>query len=360
MSVLHALLARCHVNPAPLSDWEADFLRKVEADGRAPSPRQIEILERIANRVSPSDLARMLSERVDDVALHLKGDRPSYRHGAEIRYGARFSMSIVVKGDKRGSWIDHESGQGGDALALVAYLRGHGQADAIDWAKRFLGIADGGALPPPPAPCPVEKKPETKETVENARAIWREAIRAVGSPVERYLASRSLTLPATPVLRFHPACPRGKERLPAMIALLTDASTGEPRGIHRTFLRPDGSGKADGQSKMMLGNGGVVRLVPDENVTTGLGIAEGIETAMSAMQIAGWVPVWAATSAGAISTFPVLDGIECLTIFSDADQAGEKAARACTERWTEAGREVTVHRAPAGCDWNDVTCGRAA
>jgi len=44
-------------------------------------------------------------------------------------------------------------------------------------------------------------------------------------------------------------------------------------------------------------------VVPDEGVTAGLGLAEGIETALAVMQRAGWSPVWAATSAGAMDRF---------------------------------------------------------
>jgi hypothetical protein len=43
--------------------------------------------------------------------------------------------------------------------------------------------------------------------------------------------------------------------------------------------------------------------------------------------------VWAATSAGAIAKFPVLHGIESLTIFADADATGLRSAAACQERW---------------------------
>jgi putative DNA primase/helicase len=73
------------------------------------------------------------------------------------------------------------------------------------------------------------------------------------------------------------------------------------------------------------------------------------------MQGAGWSPVWAAGSAGGISKFPALHGIESLTIFADTDESGVgiKAARACAAAWAAAGREVTVHRPPSG-DWADV------
>ena len=353
MTELADLIARCHSNPAPLSPWEADFLSKA-ADWRHPlSARQIATLERIANRIAPLEIALMLAEQMEDVAFALQGDPPTYRHGNQVRYGNRFSMAIEVKGNKRGTWCAHDDDRkGGDALGLVAYIRGQGQADAIQWAKSFLGIGDGEPIRAPVYRAP-SSAPEPKSTLPLARAIWAEAVPAIGTLVERYLASRGLTLPPRAPLRFHSACPRGKERLPAMVALMTDPVTATPVGIHRTYLRPDGHGKADGDPKKMLGGSGVIRLSPDDEVTIGLGLTEGIETALSVMQV-GWSPVWAATSAGGISTFPVLPGIECLTIFADADEAGTKAGKACAERWVREGREVTIHRPPAGRDWNDI------
>jgi hypothetical protein len=356
------LVARCHSNPAPLSAWERKFLDEAAEWDRPPSPRQLATMERIANRIAPSEIALMLAERMEDVAMALQGDPPTYRHGNQIRYGTHFSLSIEVRGQKRGTWCAHDDDKkGGDALGLVAYLRGQGAADAVQWAKRFLGIGDGEPLPPV-LPRAARPEPEAKPTLPLARTMWAEATSAAGTLVERYLQSRGLTLPLSPVLRFHPACARGKERLPAMVALMTDPATAEPVGVHRTFLRPDGLGKAEGQAKMMLGGSGVVRLSPDDEVTIGLGLAEGIETALSVMQEAGWSPVWACGSAGAISTFPALPGIEALTIFADADAngAGIKAAGACAARWAEAGREVIVHYPRAGgMDWNDVARGAA-
>ena len=186
--------------------------------------------------------------------------------------------------------------------------------------------------------------------------MWREARPAQDSLVEGYLASRGLQLPDGAPLRFHPACPRGSERWPAMLALMTDPLTGRPCGVHRTFLARDGSGKAPGSlpAKMMLGSAGIIRLTPDEEVTSGLGIAEGIETALSVLQGFGWRPVWAATSAGAIRTFPMLPGIEALTVFADADGAGTDAATACCARWREAGIEARIVLPPEGADFNDL------
>jgi hypothetical protein len=190
-----------------------------------------------------------------------------------------------------------------------------------------------------------------------ARKMWREALPAAGTLVETYLASRGIELEPGAPIRFHPRCWRNRDcgpPGPAMVSLMTAAETGEPCGAHVTYLRPDGSGKADGdRPKIMLGAAGVIRLVPDEEVTLGLGIAEGIETSLSVMQRFGWRPVWAACSASGIHAFPVLAGLNALTVFPDQDSAGLNAAESCAARWQEAGREAQIIAPPAG-DFNDI------
>jgi putative DNA primase/helicase len=118
---------------------------------------------------------------------------------------------------------------------------------------------------------------------------------------------------------------------------MTHPVSGEPVGIHRTFIDVEGA-KMD---RKMLGQQGVIRLSPDDAVTMSLGIAEGIEDGMAVL-LSGWAPVWSATSAGAIARFPVLLGIESLTVFADADKAGMQSAETCRERWIDANREVAI------------------
>jgi hypothetical protein len=316
-------------------------------------------------------VAAMLAERIEELATALVGAAPTDRHRGELRFRRRRSLRVVTAGPRRGVWSDHDpppggrppgpkGAAGGDALDLVAHLRGCGRYEAFRWALAWLGEAPHArfeAAPPrPAASAPVAHGSSVPATLGFARRIWGEAVPAAGTLVEAYLASRhGLRLPADAPLRFHPECPRGPdERWPAMLALMTDPLTGEPRGVHRTFLARDGSGKAPGPmpAKMMAGAAGVVRLVPDEEVTLGLGIAEGIETALAVMQHFDWRPVWAACSAGGIAAFPALPGIGCLTVFADADGAGMGAARGCCRRWSGTGVEARLLAPPAG-DWND-------
>ena len=126
-----------------------------------------------------------------------------------------------------------------------------------------------------------------------------------------------------------------------IVALMTDPTTGKPVGVHRTFIAED----ATKLSRKMIGKQGVIQLSPDDTVTTGLGLTEGIEDGLAVL-LSGWAPVWAAGSAGGVRRFPVLDGIECLTIFADADMPGLSAAEECAERWIDAGKEVVIQPPP--------------
>ena len=122
-----------------------------------------------------------------------------------------------------------------------------------------------------------------------------------GTAGETYLAGRGLQVPDTPDLLFHPDLTYWDTRTgyPALIAIVRNAA-GEQIAIHRTYLAPDGSGKADvPKPRMMLGSvaGGAVRLgdVGEHGV---VGLAEGIETALSVMQACPALPVWAALVLG--------------------------------------------------------------
>ncbi|MDP1649585.1 MAG: toprim domain-containing protein [Rubrivivax sp.] len=175
---------------------------------------------------------------------------------------------------------------------------------------------------------------------------------------EQYLLARGCVIPpADGDLRFHPALrhPSGYVG-PALVALVTHAVTREPMTLHRTWVRADGT-KADCDPPRLLLGGhvkkhGVIRLWPDECVTYGLAVAEGVESALS-LALA-YQPVWACIDAGNMAALPVLAGIETLIVGADHDPAGIKAAGDCADRWAAAGVDVRVI-APATqrADWND-------
>ena len=82
---------------------------------------------------------------------------------------------------------------------------------------------------------------------QQAMGLWQKAISSPGTPVVPYLKSRALKgVASDDAIRFHAACPFEAFRVPAMVALITEAVTGEPNGIHRTAIKDDGSGKRFG------------------------------------------------------------------------------------------------------------------
>jgi putative DNA primase/helicase len=221
-----------------------------------------------------------------------------------------------------------------------------------DHVKRRLGIRSGDFEPKRRTKRPAQAADDAKR-VSIALALWDETEALQGTLAERYLDKRKCVVEyMSEDLRFHPETwhkPTARPQ-PAMIALMRDIRTNAPCGIHRTFLNADAT-KLD---RMMLGRakGACVKLTEDADVTSGLGIAEGIETALSVMRD-GFRPMWACLSAGTIENFPALSGIQCLTVFADADQTGIDAARTCISRWRDAGCEANALHPAGGGDYND-------
>jgi hypothetical protein len=260
---------------------------------------------------------------------------------------------------------------------LVKSFAGDDPMACRDHVRALAGIPawapSSGERAPMPRPIIVAAKPSEDEERKAAwlqsrvLAMWDEGRNPRRTIVQTYLEGRALALPdevAGAVLRFHPACPWKDEsgqtiRVPAMIAAMRCIRTDRLKAVHRTRLTPDGK-KVD---RRMLGDAteAAIKLDADDAVTTGLTIGEGIETTLAARQI-GFKPAWALGSVATMSTFPVLSGIEVLTLLAEDDKKGAnaKAIRACGTRWHEAGREVITVASKTGGDVNDAIKGRAA
>jgi len=288
-------------------------------------------------------LKAQLERDAERITVALLGE-PTAKGRREWRWRNRGSLAYEFD---RHFWYSFETQEGGDLFGLIIHANpGWDFSHALAWARSWLGVRTSD-----PAIRPRRKERRFRpESEQSALRLWREAKPALGSPVETYLASRALRLrPGTEhALRFHPECPRGLGRLPAMLGLMRGIVTDRPLGVHRTFLAPGGRGKAEVEpNKMVLGRakGAVLKLSPDEDVTRGLALTEGIEDGLAVLN-SGVAPVWACLSAGTMANFPVLGGIEALTIFADNDSAGAEAAAACAERWRQAGKEACVVAPP--------------
>ena len=200
-----------------------------------------------------------------------------------------------------------------------------------------------------------DKPPATVPNQDHALDIWRAARPALDTPVEAYLRHRGITIPVPPTLRYHLGAryERSGQCLPCMIAAV-QAPDRKVTAIHRTYIRGDGRGKAGvATPKMALGpiGAGTVRLGP---AAPALGLAEGIETGLSAMQLFD-MPVWCSLSASRLDRLWMPPEAVEIHIFGDNGTPGHEAAERAVKAYQAQGRRVVVRLPPESFgDWNDT------
>ena len=265
------------------------------------------------------------------------------------------SLSVRLLGEKAGCFIDHaDSNIAGGPIELIRIAYGISFTDAVHQALQLTSA--------PIAKYAEEIKAE-EHYIERDKArvmhLYGKRRSLKDSIAGKYLESRGVVTWNVQDLFAHANLPHWPEKtnFPAMLAAVRDKN-GELIGIHRTYLDATGATKADVvPNKMMLGqiNGGAVRLY---SARQKVGIAEGIETAMSAHDLFN-VPVWAALSSAGMKNIQLPDTIKEVIIFGDYDEAGREAANALADRLTAEG--ILVSKAfPVipGTDFNDQLLAR--
>ncbi|WP_434136872.1 toprim domain-containing protein (plasmid) [Pseudomonas luteola] len=244
----------------------------------------------------------------------------------------------------------------------------------------------------------VKSKPVSASTSDrkslNVERHWRESLPLNASqaePARLYLQGRKV-LPRggadwldNDCVRFHPAFPywdtvtevdmeTGEERetiaeigkFPAIVCAIVN-NKGEILTLHRTYLSSTGS-KADVESprKMMpvpegksIRGAAIQMGTPVDGV---LGIAEGLETALSAYRATG-IATWSTVNATLLEGFTPPAGVHTVLVWADKDRSctGESAAMRLKLRLQQQGIRVIVILPTApipsgskGIDWNDV------
>ena len=314
--------------------------------------------------MTAADVGQALAERIEALVRELLPN--GTRQGHEWRVGnlngdRGFSLAVHLGGSKAGVWCDFATGERGDALDLVKAVLTVDTRKALAWSYRWLGTTD--MLTAPPTPCSIAGlRPDAlRSDPDRWRHAWQPARPIVGTIAETYLRARGLSFQdrAGRVLRFAARRARkspcnGPEYHPALLCALSDVRSSNQCGIVNIFLKPDGSDRLrDNKGKTVTGraSGAVVMLSGFDEPTMGLILCEGVETGISLSQ-QDVRPVWACGPAGTLAKFPVLGGIEALTIAADADVPGQRAAAELTARWRNAGCEARIVSPEAG-DWAD-------
>jgi putative DNA primase/helicase len=256
-----------------------------------------------------------------------------------------------LNSEGRGTWVCTRCGAG-DGWRLLELYKGWDFKTAVKEVREALGIVDRD---------PRRHEATDEQKREWSRRLWMEAVPITkGDPVDLYLEARGVGEPVSyaKALRFHPSCRFSDSMsLPAMLAIL-QTSEGKGSLCHRTFLSPDGR-KADviEPKKIMPGKvppGSAIRLGAVSSV---LGVAEGIETALAALHRFEH-PVWALVSTSGMQSWMPPEGVEEVPIYADHDKnhAGFAAAFHLSKSLLMKGIASSVVIPPRpGSDWADYT-----
>lgn len=314
------------------------------------------------------------------------------------------SFVIWTAGDGAGAWKDYAlNGVQGDVLDLVAYVgRLRSKIDTYWWALDFLGLDRKGRDEKPRTRSDLEAEQARREADRQAAEarqregdeaksgelfkLWLSLPGIEGTPAERYLRQvRGLPLERLGEL---PGALRWAERVEfdrvdpvtgevteavwrhCMVSAMTRGK--KLAALHRTYLKPDGSGKADiAKAKTMIGpvRGAAIRLSkgsskmsPTEALKAGkygpLAVGEGIETALSVAIARPDVRVWAA---GSLSLMGLLEWPACASAVvllgeNDWKPEARRAFAAVEAHWRgqAKGRPVMTVHSSVGSDFNEM------
>jgi len=245
----------------------------------------------------------------------------------------------------------------GDSSILVHCFAGCDGKDIMR-QLRALGLLTSGEPAQVLATAPNQKRNHK----QYARKLWHQGTSINGTLAEAYLRARQVVT-RSPALRFLRSTQVGPRRdaisKPAMLAAVTDEMGGIV-AVQRTYLALPGQKAAIDSPRRALGpvTEGLVRLaaVGDDGH---LGIAEGVETALSSTQIHG-IPCWATLGTEMFGMRALPDTVRTLTLYLDNGQGGDRAEQLAMQ-WRLPGRSIVIARPPRTYgDWNDVLIDRPA
>lgn len=263
-------------------------------------------------------------------------------------------------------WHCRGCAKGGDVIALAMHCGGMGFRESLD---ALVGIRESISAP---GITPIQRRAHSLETNQRKLAMAAEIVqeslplgvvgetffreaRRIDTSLIRDVLERGDALRWHPRVYFNqPGHELHRHFLGCIVSIMTDARTATRTGaISRTYL--DGHGHKVAKAKTLGSPAGIVRLSQDQEVEKGLFLCEGLETGLTAMAL-GLRPMWCAGSTSVMRNFPVLSGIESLTVIADHDLhgSGQTAAREVGARWREAGREVRIILPDEIGDLNDL------
>lgn len=298
------------------------------------------------------------------------------------------TLKVNLRGATRGLWRDFAAPArtpegGGNIIQLVAVVQHGGRVgEAMQWVRRWIGIddLDPDAMAKERAKAAAhalkaaeDGKQKAERNRRKAHELYLNAVPYPGTPVETYLKSRGLDFAAAGleppgVLRFHAKlyCQETGTKLPGMVASIVHMD-GRHLGTHRTWLQPDGSGKATlVEQKKSLGKfqGGFIPLWKGEHKGpmkdlpegTPIYVSEGIEDGLSAVLAKPEIRCVAGVSLSNIGSLILPQGCPVHVLGQrDEKQQAIDSFESSVARLQQRGHKVFLIYPPEGVkDYNDL------
>lgn len=305
------------------------------------------------------DIFHTLAPELSDACLRIGRHVPCPVHGGKDGF------RLFKDAAETGGGICNTC-NGGEAMPtgwkVLEWINGWDKDTAMMEVADFLSISGYKDVRP--------RRPQKKDNSNwqpkksKDKEIWDEA--SGSNPLlTSYLSSRGLSQPR-PALRLHPSLDYYDENgnrigdFPTMLAKVQDLN-GNDVCLLRTYLDPNGQGKADVKSPKKLTSpkepgtvtGAAIRLT---EATDTVALVEGIETALAVHESTG-VPVWATVSAHGMESVQLPLEIRTVELWADNDLSGvgQKAAEKAAKRFLKEGREVYILIPPMeDSDWLDM------
>lgn len=312
---------------------------------------------------TPAEFAAHLARNAEAVCReYLSSGRRTGRYWivGDVRNTPGRSMFVRLTGPASGrgaagKWTDAATGEHGDLLDVIRGSLGLVEfKEVMDEARRFLALPREERHSSPT----IGSEPAPTGSPEAARRLLAISKPIDGTIAADYLRNRGIAqLRDIASLRFHPRCyyvpdeHHATEAWPAMIGAVTDLA-GNTSGAHRTWLSPDGRGKAPVDTpRRAMGElpGHAVRFGAAHDV---MAAGEGIETMLSLRQIMPDMPMAAGLSAAHLAAIRLPETLRRLYIARDDDAAGDAARDGLVERAQASGIEPIV-LSPTLEDFND-------
>lgn len=334
------------------------------------------------------DLAPELAPAIEKLPNHVQC--PYSQKGTD-------GFRLFKDANQTGGGVSNSHGVFPDGFNLLMWINDWKFPEAHDAVYEWLN----GCAPQKPAKRQFEQSSNDVSTAEEAKKrryllnkLWTQtgSLDSMdASPASTYLAKRRcFPLPwDIPDLAFHKSLQYKSENglvqnHPGMLAVVRDRS-GKAVTLHRTFLSENGGKAVVANPKRMMPvpqdtmvTGGAIRLQPANWEGEIIGVAEGIETALSVSCATNMV-CWSTMSSTLLATFTPPEWVKQVVIWADCDKqrivkkngklietglAGQKAAHGLQDRLWKMGVESEIRIPPAelvdeskkSTDWADVYC----